>query len=253
MSFLKFCNPPIFTFSNSELLEIAEARKLEYAQAKPFPSVVIENFLPDKVANRLLDSFPSPEDSFWLDWKKRDTVHQPKKLGIGHASRLEGAPAYLHNVLFAFNSFPFLNFLEKLTGIQKLLPDPHLYGGGIHQTLSGGKLAIHTDFNHLHELGLYRRINIIFFLNKHWKDSYGGNLELWDENKTQCEKIIEPLFNRLVVFETNKKTFHGHPHPLTTPAGITRKSIALYYYTSEPNKGDAYDRKTDWVDSVNDT
>lgn len=249
MRFFRSTNPPIFVFSNDELLRLAESLCLKYAKEKPFPNVVIDDFLPIKAANHLLDSFPSCKESYWLDWKKRDTLHQPKKLGIGHASRLEGAHPYLHNILFAFNSFPFLNFLEKLTKIDKLLPDPHLYGGGIHQTLSGGKLAIHTDFNHLVQLGLYRRVNVILFLNKRWKDSYGGNLEMWNENKTQCEKKIEPLFNRLVIFETNKKTFHGHPEPLNTPSNITRKSIALYYYTSTPLKDELYDKKTNWIDS----
>lgn len=251
MNFFNFINTPIFTFSDDELQNLADVKASEYLQAKPFPNAVFNDFLQAKVAERVLDVFPAPDDPIWLDWKKRDTTHQPKKLGIGHASRLEGVTPYLQNILFAFNSYPFLHFLEKLTGIEKLLPDPHFYGGGIHQTLSGGKLAIHTDFNHLHELDLYRRINVILFLNKNWKPEYGGNLELWDESKTKCEKIIEPLFNTLAVFETNKKTFHGHPEPLNTPMHITRKSLALYYYTSQPNPNENYDRKTDWVDKGN--
>jgi len=248
MLFSNFFSPQIFTFTSSELERQAILLKTEYEVAKPFPYTIIDDFLPNKVANKVLSVFPGPDDEFWLDWKKRDTKHQPKKLGIGHASRLEGAPAYLHSVLSAFNSYPFLNFLEQLTGIKSLLPDPYFNGGGIHQTLSGGKLSIHTDFNHLVSLGLYRRINVILFLNKQWKKEYGGYLELWDVDKTRCEKKIAPIFNRMVAFETNKNTFHGHPEPLNTPTKITRKSIALYYYTSIPEEGEIYDKKTDWVD-----
>ena len=59
-------------------------------------------------------------------------------------------------------------------------------------------------------------------------------------------KSIAPLFNRLVVFNTTKHSFHGHPKPLNTPPSVTRKSLALYYFTSEPSPGDRYDDQIDW-------
>lgn len=217
-----------------------------YISAQPFPNVVVDDFLPPKDATRLLKLFPKQESKIWLDWKKRDTVHQPRKQGIGDASRLGDAAPYLQNAISTFNSYAFVNFLEKLTGIKKILPDPYLYGGGLHQTLSGGRLAIHTDFNTLKKLDLYRRINVLFFLNKNWQPEYNGNLELWDEELSNCVQSIQPLFNRLVVFNTDKKSFHGHPHALATPPNVTRKSIALYYYTAKPKEGEAYDNQTDW-------
>lgn len=239
-------NPPIFTFRHADLVARAERHAGEYRSAQPFPHAVIDDFLPADVADRLLKSFPPPDAEHWLDWTKRDTVHQPKKLGIGHASKLEGAPPYLHNVLFAFNSFPFLDFLERLTGIGKLLPDPHFHGGGLHQILSGGKLAVHCDSTVLTPLHLYRRINALLYLNRNWRPEYGGDLELWDATCSRCEKSIAPLFNRLVVFNTTKHSFHGHPRPLNTPPSVTRKSLALYYFTSEPSPGDRYDDQIDW-------
>lgn len=249
MGLFNIGTPPIFTFNDNELQQLAKQNKQKYEEANPFPSIVIDDFLPDKVGNMMLRAFPKPESEVWLDWKKRNITRQPKKLGIGHASRLATADPFIHNVLAAFNSFPFLNFLEKLTGIKHLISDPYFHGGGLHQTLSGGKLSIHTDFNYLESLGLYRRINVILFLNKGWKKDYKGNLELWNEDKTHCETEIAPIFNRLALFETNKKTFHGHPEPLNTPDNITRKSLALYYYTALPKEGDLYDGKTDWVDT----
>lgn len=236
----------IFTFARAELLTRAEALRDEYRGAQPFPHVVVDDFLPADVASRLLTAFPPPDAPQWLDWRTRDTTHQPRKLGIGHASRLEGADSFLHNVLFAFNSSPFLIFLENLTGIEKLLPDPHFHGGGIHQILSGGKLDLHADSTVLSPLNLYRRINVLLYLNQHWKPEYGGDLELWNEDCTHCGRTIAPLFNRLVVFNTGKTSFHGHPKPLSTPDHVTRKSLALYYFTSAPHPGDRYDETIDW-------
>jgi hypothetical protein len=69
-------------------------------------------------------------------------------------------------------------------------------------------------------------------LNKDWKEEFGGHLELWNRDVRQCEAKILPLFNRLVVFGTTDFTFHGHPNPLQCPEGMTRKSLALYYFTN---------------------
>lgn len=240
-----------FYFDTSKLELLTKTAHEKYLNAAPFPHAIFDDFLTTKDANSILQDFPLPDSPIWLDWRQRDTVHQPKKQGIGHASRLEGVSPYILNVLAAFNSYPFLNFLEKLTGIEKLLPDPYFHGGGLHQILSGGKLAVHTDFNQLDAINLYRRINVLFYLNKDWNDDYNGALELWNTDMTQCEAAIMPIFNRLVVFNTNKKSFHGHPKPLNTPEHITRKSIALYYYTALPNKEESYDVITDWKETEN--
>jgi len=241
-------NKEPFAFNIDELEKLAEHHRDSYINAKPFQHIVLEDFLPKNHANSLLKVFPKQSSKIWLDWRKRDTIHQPKKQGIGNVSRLNDVSPYLLNVLSAFNSYPFLNFLEKLTGIEKLLPDPYFNGGGLQQVLNGGKLAIHADFNELKSLNLYRRLNALFYLNKNWKTDYNGDLELWGEDLKRCEKSISPSFNKLVVFNTNKKSFHGHPKPLNTPDNVTRKSIALYYYTANPSPGDMYDCKTDWQD-----
>ena len=237
-----------FTFRIASLEPIAKRLSMEYRNADPFPHVVIDDFLDARVADKVLKVFPEKDSSIWLDWHKRDTIHQPKKLGIGHARRLMDVSPYLQNILDAFNSYPFLSFLENLTGIRKLLPDPYFHGGGIHQILNGGRLDIHTDFNELSELDLFRRINVLFYLNKNWKSEYKGNLELWDTRMAECRKEVQPIFNRLVIFNTDKFSFHGHPKPLNTPEHITRKSLALYYYTAKPVPYHRYDRITDWQD-----
>ncbi len=238
-----------FHFDTPKLELLGKSNHDKYVNATPFPHAIFDDFLTTKEASYILKDFPEPESPIWLDWRQRDTVHQPKKQGIGHASRLEGVSPYILNVLATFNSYAFLNFLEKLTGIEILLPDPYFHGGGLHQILSGGKLAVHTDFNQLDAINLYRRINVLFYVNKDWQEGYNGALELWDKDMTQCEASIMPIFNRLVVFNTNKKSFHGHPKPLNTPEHITRKSIALYYYTALPNKEEEYDGITDWQDT----
>ena len=130
------------------------------------------------------------------------------------------------------NSSAFTKFLENLTGIEGLIPDPHFRGGGLHQVERGGYLDIHCDFNVYEKLNLDRRLNVLIYLNKDWKKEYGGDLELWDKNMTKAVARISPIFNRFVVFATDDYSYHGHPDPLKCPEDKTRKSLALYYYTN---------------------
>jgi hypothetical protein len=146
-----------------------------------------------------------------------------------------------------FNSQPMLEFLEGLSAIPGLIPDPYFVGGGFHETSRGGKLGVHADFRINEQLHLHRRMNVIVYLNPQWDDAYGGHLELWDRKMTHRVKSVAPIFNRCVIFNTDADSYHGHPDPLTTPDGLTRRSMALYYYTASreiykevPNVGTLY-------------
>ena len=107
-------------------------------------------------------------------------------------------------------------------------------GGGLHQTLRDGHLNIHADFSthHTHE-NWARRVNILLYLNREWRDDWGGKLELWDEDMTACQARVTPAGNRMLVFTTSGTSFHGHPDGLTCPPDVARRSMALYYFTQE--------------------
>ena len=148
-------------------------------------------------------------------------------------SYFKGVSPFIRQILAEFNGMVFLEFLENLTGIKPLIPDPHFKGGALHQVLPGGSLAIHADFNRDKRRSLDRRINVLFFLNKNWREEYGGGVELWDDKMQKCIVKTNPILNRCVIFSTTSTSYHGHPDPLTCPEGMTRKSLALYYYTNE--------------------
>src|SRR4029078_5720896 len=134
--------------------------------------------------------------------------------------------------LFAeLNNRAFLGFLEALTGIEGLIPDPHFEGGGLHETKRGGHLGVHADFNVHERLGLERRLNLLIYLNEDWEDEYGGSLELGDKDMSECAVEVKPIFARGVIFNHALDSFHGHPDPLSCPPDRSRRSIATYYYT----------------------
>lgn len=217
-------NSPFF-FQPEILKNLAERYRLSYEIAKPFPHAVFDNFLPEHLLEDVLAEFLPPNNEHY---NKYNNVNE-KKIEMSNEAYLGSATRHL---IAQFNSSTFVNFLEHLSGIQGLIPDPHLMGGGLHQIVSGGMLGIHADFNWYPRLKLDRRVNFLLYLNKDWKDEYGGHLELWNASMTNCEQKILPIFNRLVIFSSTDRSYHGHPLPLTCPEDWSRKSLALYYYTN---------------------
>ena len=219
-------------FNETNLLSLAKIHQKSYQEAQPFPHIVIDNFMDELLLNDVLESFPSPET---FNFYKYENPLE-KKLAFDQVSKL---PTPIQELLLNMNSSLFLTFLETLTGIEGLIPDPYFRGGGIHQITPGGKLDIHIDFNTHPKLNLDRRLNVLLYLNKDWDESYGGFFELWSgefkNNKHilhECKQKILPIFNRLAIFSTTEKSYHGHPEKLACPQDRTRKSIATYFYTN---------------------
>ncbi|WP_036326830.1 2OG-Fe(II) oxygenase [Microbispora sp. ATCC PTA-5024] len=214
-----------FTFRREELFPLADRWRVSFLEAKPFRHVVIDDFLPPGALEPVLDEFPEPRDASWQQFDSSREI----KLALSDTERMGPAT---RNLLAEFNGQVFVEFLERLTGIEQLVSDPHFEGGGLHQIRPGGFLKVHADFNRHRRLNLDRRLNGLLYLNKDWEESYGGHLQLWDVDMTRCEHKILPVFNRFVVFATTDDANHGHPDPLTCPDDRARRSMALYYYTN---------------------
>jgi Rps23 Pro-64 3,4-dihydroxylase Tpa1-like proline 4-hydroxylase len=204
----------------------ARGLREQYVSAEPFPHIILDGLFDDPALEAVLRDFPDPKSMRWVEFDSP----QEKKLGYSHER--SNVSKVVRDFLNDMNSFEMLLWLEALTGIEGLIPDPYFGGGGLHQIERGGFLKVHADFNVHPKLKLDRRLNMLIYLNKDWKEEYGGHLELWDRDRKTCRKRILPVFNRTVVFSTTDTSFHGHPHPLTSPEGVTRKSVSLYYYTA---------------------
>ncbi len=203
--------------------------KYLYANARPFPHVIVDNFFPEDYAKNLeiecRNINPNINVSNNFTQKNKNTLNNWALM-----------PDLVSQTCNFFNSGNFLDFIEHITTIEGLISDPFLEGGGLHQTKTGGYLKMHTDFNWNKKLGLNRRINVLFYLNSEYKPQWGGKLYLSERpsnENIQDMTSIEPIFNRLVIFNTNDTTFHGHPLPLNFPIDYPRTSLAYYYYTSK--------------------
>ena len=199
----------------------------EYQRNTPFSHIVIEDFLRDEWFDAVVGEFPTVSPDKWTNYShvNERKFANPVYSTWGTATQ---------RVVSALNSPAFVEWLGRLTGIDGLIIDESFEGGGLHQSITGGYLNVHADFTvHPHHRHWQRRVNLLLYCNTDWKTEYGGELELWAKDMKSCEKKVAPLRNRVLIFNTDMDSFHGHPEPLTTPVGIARQSIALYYFTEE--------------------
>ena len=225
-------------FTQKQLNEMAQrcAKKIldaktgaEYFDA-PYKHLVIDDFLDRRMADLCLESFPDLTDSCWehandadIEIKYRTTWKSEFDIpdGIVDAVRI-------------LNSSYFLRAMGERFSISKVMPDPYFTGGGLNATKPGGLLDVHVDGNYHDASGLNRRLNALIYLNPNWKPGWGGEFGIYDQNGDVCVKVVSPIFNRLVIFDSHDKSFHGLPSPLKFPNGEVRKSLLLYYYTKDP-------------------
>lgn len=221
----------LLTFNSENLscdvkaaVEAGQSLSAQYRSARPFPHIVIDNFIDADILHRILREWPPTEDRPYFNRAQERLKYQWDRAEIGST--------YIRSFLAEMNSPGVIRFIEEMTGIKKLVPDPYFFGGGLHETKAGGHLSVHADFNVHSELALIRRINLLVYLNDDWDDEFGGHLELWDTGMTRCVHKISPKFARAVIFNTDSDAFHGQPEPLRCPPDRSRRSLALYYYTA---------------------
>lgn len=217
-------DPKELTLATSEAKTIGTSFAEKYQSGKPYHHICIDNFLPMSVIEAVradLASLPEAERSFDADQERFKSQYSPDRL-----------PEYSRHLFQAFNSRAFILFLEEMTGIKGLIPDPYFVGAGIHKTLTGGHLDIHADFNLHKHMRVERRLNVLIYLNPEWKEEYGGSFEVWEKDMSRKVASFAPTENRMCCFSTGSDTFHGNPEPVNHPDGLPRQSIALYYYTA---------------------
>ena len=226
----------ILSKKSQNLNDLALSLKNQYSFADPFPHIQIDNFFSDEYLNSILNEFPDLSNI-----KNSQNYKNQNEIKFAN-NDFKNFPEKI-KVFFNFlNSEAFLNFLQILTSInEKLKSDEELNGGGLHEIKAGGLLKVHTDFSKHPSNDLDRRVNVLIYLNKNWKEKYRGCLELWDKEMKECKQKILPSFNKMVIFSTTDFSNHGHPDPIDCPSDVSRKSIALYYFSAGRPKEEIFD------------
>lgn len=230
---------------NPSLVQSAEVLTTPYNKAYEFPHMIFDDF----VDPTILDE---------VTWEAKAIVenkeHNAFRFGVPdpHADQVlkraindfKLMPPAMGILCTYFNNEEFISFLRDLTGIDDLVPDWNLEGGGFHVTEPGGLLNIHHDFNFTDRMGpdrMYRKVNLLVYLNEEWEAEWDGSLELWKSDVSSEFKTIIPKHNRAILFNIEDAP-HGHPNPLDCPKGECRRSLAFYYYSKTKPDNKLYDR-----------
>lgn len=209
----------------TEILQIdSKVLEIKFKTAQPFPHLVIDNFFSEGFLTGINEEFDiAPKE----DWLKYDSPDEKGKR-IYNKQNKDKIPLAA-TVIKWLASKEFCSFAGEIAGIQDLESDPSFYGGCLHSIETNGYLNLHLD-NEIHpQTGMLRRLNLILFCNKEYKQEWKGELEFWNITRTKCITKIQPLPNRLVLFVVDNRSFHGHPSPWLGP--IERRSIAIHYWS----------------------
>ncbi len=198
-----------------------------FVHAQPFPHVVIDNLFTPAFLEDVLQDYSAG----FRDWVHYDSANEVKTGTRPNAKLGRGAQRYFDRI----HRGAFVQFLSAVSGIEGLLPDPSLFGGGLHKIEVGGRFATHVDFNKHPVTRLDNRLVFITYLNKGWQPDWGGALELGDSRTQQCVEKVVPVFGRSILFAHSPISLHGHPDPVASPDKRPRRSVAAYYYTNNPS------------------
>ena len=217
-------DPETLTITHQQAKKIGSSIAQEYQSKTPYHYTCIDNFLPLEILERVRAEA--------LEMGSKDPENASANERLKTSYNPDRLPTYTKAVFHALNARPFIQFLESMSGIKGLIPDPYYQGGGIHRTETTGFLDIHADFNHHRIMNLERRLNLLIYLNPDWKEEYGGSFEVWTNDMSRKVEGFAPVMNRMCCFSTGDNTMHGNPEPVNHPNNDPRLSIALYYYTA---------------------
>jgi len=215
---------------------------VDYSHGTPVPWATFDDFLPEHILKDVQQEFEEIPKHIWSRFTRNGSF-------MFECNNLKFSPK-IRQLVMELNSAEFLTWLEGITGIEKLIPDPHLIGAGLMRCGPGHRLQLHTDFNWNNELNLNRVLSMIIYVSKEWKTEWQGSLEFWNFDKTQCLHKIDPLPNRMLLWNYDDQLIHGHPNPINCPLEVSRDGLRLFYFTSNAVPTSSPHRSLYWFDEV---
>lgn len=180
----------------------------------------LDNILPEVTAHEIHRGFP-PVSQMRFQSTFREQKYTSRSVDKLHPLVGES--------LFAFQAPRVVEIVKQITGMKGLMADPSLYAGGISSMTKNQFLNPHLDNSHNSDRTCYRRLNLLYYVTPGWNSSCGGNLELWDTSVHRPTEIPS-LFNRLVIMETNRRSWHS-VNPVQHDG--VRCCVSNYYFSRE--------------------
>jgi len=233
INFIELCK--LNTESHKELfgdwINNIKELKQKFNSSEPVKHIIIDNFLNEEYANIIHDNFP-------LDLENWHHYHNPIEVKYAN-DKINDMNENIRKLFYVLSTNELTNIFSEISEIDNLEYDRYLHGAGLHCHPRYGRLNIHLDYEK-HPLlhNKERRLNIILYLTKDWKEEWNGDTELWDKDMTKCMVKSPVKFNSAIIFQTNEISLHGLPEKIMCPEGLYRKSFAYYYISPLVTKED---------------
>lgn len=211
-----------------KLAEHKEILKSEFNHPTRINSCIIDDLLPPEVATAIFAGFPSPEEM---------TAYKSLRENKRIAAQMDLYNPILEEAIFAFQDPRVVSIVEEITGLREMIPDEHLYAGGISLMAQGNFLNPHLDNSHDNDKQHYRVLNLLYYVTPDWDVSYGGNLELWDNGMSNTQRTVHAKFNRLVLMITNQTSIHSVSKVIVNSK---RCCVSNYYFSKRPAEHNEY-------------
>lgn len=213
---------------------------LDYSHGTPVPWITFDDFLPEDLLKAVQEDIKQTPKHLWAPFTRNGSF-------MMECNNLRYSPV-VRDLVLNLNSKEFITWLENVTGLKKLIPDPLLIGAGLMRCENGDSLKLHTDFNWNEQLGLNRALSVILYVSPEWDPAWGGSLEFLDFDRKKVLHRIESKPNRLLMWNYDERLVHGHPTPISGPEGIHRDGLRLFYFTSNATPLSKPHRSLYWFD-----
>jgi Rps23 Pro-64 3,4-dihydroxylase Tpa1-like proline 4-hydroxylase len=205
-----------------------EQLQKDFNQSGRINSCIIDDVFPEAVAKEIYDAYPSPEEM---------AIHKSLRENKRIAAQMDLYNPLLEEAVYAFQDDRIVKIVEEITGLKEMIPDEHLYAGGISLMATGNFLNPHLDNSHDNDRENYRVLNLLYYVTPDWDVNNGGNLELWDNGMNKPQRVIHSKFNRLVLMITNKTSIHSVSKVI---AQGKRCCVSNYYFSKRPAEPSEY-------------
>ena len=195
-----------------------------HTRTVPTGHFTVDNLFSEPIAHQIYAAFPH-----YSKFRRFDSFRERKST----SKNLDAVPKILSDITFAFQDQAVIDVVERITGIVEQVADRHLYAGGLSMMVEGDFLNPHIDNSHDKDRAKYRTANLLYYVSPDWTAANGGNFELWDERVRTPFEIVSK-FNRLLVMETNAKSWHSVNQ---VRASQPRCCVSNYYFSVQPPGG----------------
>jgi hypothetical protein len=217
--------------------------KNAFFEAKPFPYIVLDNFLDDKYYEELTKILSSKNRPS-LGKKFKTDVEFNKAISLN-----SDLPVSVSDIVDELNKPYWVENLKGLTGIETLVAtsNGNTLLANYHEMTQGGILGSHVDHSFEPELGLPHVLNIVLYLSHDWDSGFGGNTILFNKNGSKAIAKVDYKPNRAIIFLHTPYSFHGVDR-IKGNGSIVRKSLYVDYYSEsfDPFKNMTFDFPNKW-------